>query len=119
MRIRAAWWLVAAALVIAGCGGGSGSGGGGTCTSNCPTNAISVASVTPINLATNVAISSTVPANFNIGANVSTITSSTFTLTAQGGGAVAGSVVAGAGGLSATFTPTAPLTYSTMYTATL
>jgi len=117
MRIRAAWWLVAATLVIAGCGGGS--GGGGTCTSNCPTNAISVASVTPANLATNVPITSAVTANFNIGANLSTITSSTFTLTAQGGVAVAGTVVAGGGGLSATFTPTAPLAYSTTYTATL
>jgi O-glycosyl hydrolase len=117
MRIRAAWWVVAAALVISGCGGGS--GGGGTCTSNCPTTAISVASVTPASLATNVAITSAVTANFNIGANASTITTSTFTLTAQGGGAVAGTVAAGGGGLSATFTPTASLAYSTTYTATL
>jgi O-glycosyl hydrolase len=116
MRIRAAWWLVAATLVISGCGGGS---GGGTCTSNCPTSVITVGSVSPANGATGVAINSTVTANFNIGANLSTITSSTFTLTAQGGGAVAGTVVAGGGGLSATFTPTASLAYSTTYTATL
>ncbi len=117
MRIRAAWWLVAAALVISGCGGGSGGGGG--CTSNCPTTAISVSSVTPTSGATGVAITSTVTANFNIGASASTISASTFTLAAQGGGAVAGTVVAGAGGLSATLTPSAPLAYSTMYTATL
>jgi O-glycosyl hydrolase len=118
MRIRAAWWLVAATLVLAGCGGGS--GGGGTCTSNCGTTSpLSVSSVTPASGAMGVAINSTVTANFNIGANASTITSSTFTLTAQGGGAVAGTVAAGGGGLSATFTPTAPLAYSTMYTATL
>jgi O-glycosyl hydrolase len=117
MRIRAAWSLVAAALVVTGCGGSS--GGGGTCTSNCPTNAISVASVSPANGATGVAITSTVTANFNIAANASTITSSTFTLSAQGGGAVTGTVVAGAGGLKVTFTPNAPLAYSTTYTATL
>jgi O-glycosyl hydrolase len=116
MRIRAAWWLVAGAVVISACGGGS---GGGTCTSNCPTSAIGVASVSPANGATGVAINSTVTASFNIGANASTLTNSTFTLTAQGGGAVVGTVVAGGGGLSATFTPNAPLAYSTTYTATL
>jgi O-glycosyl hydrolase len=116
MRIRAAWWLVAAALVISGCGGGS---GGGTCMSNCPTNVIEVATVSPANLAMNVAITSTVTASFNIGANASTITNSTFTLTAQGGGAVAGAVTSSNGGLTATFTPNAPLAYSTTYTATL
>ncbi len=118
MRVRAGWWLVASALVISGCGGGGGSGGG-TCTSNCPTNAISVNSVTPANGATGVAIGSAVTADFSNGANASTISASTFTLTAQGGGAVAGTAVAGVGGLSATFTPSAPLAYSTTYTATI
>ena len=117
MRIRAAWWLVAAALVISGCGGGSGGGGG--CVSNCPTNVITVDTISPGSGAMNVAINSTVTATFNIGANASTITSSTFTLTAQGGGAVAGTVSVNNGGLGATFTPNAPLAYSTMYTATL
>jgi|GEM_PF-1175458 len=118
MRIRAAWWLVAATLVLAGCGGGSG-GGGGTCTSNCPTTVITVGQVSPANGAMGVAITSAITANFNIGANLSTITTSTFTLTATGGGAVAGTVVAGGGGLSATFTPSTPLAYSTTYTATI
>ena len=117
MRIRAGWWLVAAALVIAGCGGGS--GGGGTCTSNCPTTVITVGPVSPANGATGVAITSAVTADFNIGANASTITTSTFTLTGPGGSAVAGTVGAGGGGLSATFTPTASLAFSTTYTATL
>jgi O-glycosyl hydrolase len=117
MRIPTAWWLVAAvSLVIAGCGGG---GGGTGCGSNCPTNAISVAIVSPANGATGVAIGSAVTASFNIGANASTITTSTFTLSAQGGGAVAGTVSVAGGGLSATFTPNASLAYSTTYTATL
>jgi len=117
MRIRAAWWLVAAALVIAGCGG---SGGGTTCTSNCNTSSpLSVSAVTPTNGATNVAISSALTATFNSAVNASTITNSTFTLTQSGGGAVAGTAVAGGGGLSATFTPSAALAYSTTYTATI
>ena len=116
MRISAAWWLVAVSLVIAGCGGG---GGGTTCTSNCATSTISVASVTPANGATGVAIGSVVTAAFNIGASASSVTNSTFTLTQQGGGAVAGTVGVSNGGLTATFTPTASLAYSTTYTATL
>jgi O-glycosyl hydrolase len=116
MRMTTAWFLASVSLVIAGCGGG---GGGGTCTSNCPTNAISVSVVTPANLATGVAVTSAITATFNIGASAGTITTSTFTLTQQGGGAVAGTASAGNGGLTATFTPSAPLAYSTTYTATL
>jgi O-glycosyl hydrolase len=117
MRIRAAWWLVAAALAISGCGGG---GGGTTCTSNCNTTSpLSVSSVTPATGATGVAITSAVTATFNSAVNASTITGSTFTLTASGGGAVAGVVASSNGGLTATFTPNASLAYSTTYTATL
>jgi len=116
MRVTTAWWLVTASLTIAGCGGG---GGGGTCTTNCPTNAISVAAVSPANGATGVLISSAVTATFNIVASASSVTNSTFTLTQQGGGAVAGTVSVSNGGLTATFTPTAQLAYSTTYTATL
>ena len=116
MRILSAWCVLAVTLVIAGCGGG---GGGTGCGSNCPTNALSVSSVTPANGATGVAVSSTVTASFNIGASAATITTSTFTLAAQGGGAVAGTVSVGNGGLNATFTSNASLAYSTTYTATL
>ena len=100
MRITAACLLVAVSLVIAGCGGG---GGGSTCTSNCPTSVLSVAAVSPANGASGVAINSNVTASFNIGATASTITTSTFTLAAQGGAVVVGSVSVASGGLSATF----------------
>jgi O-glycosyl hydrolase len=116
MRFLSAWCVVAATLVIAGCGGG---GGGTGCGSNCPTNVLSVAIVSPVNGATGVAVGSSVTATFNIGANASTVTNSTFTLTAQGGSAVAGLVAVSNGGLTATFTPNASLAYSTTYTATL
>ncbi len=116
MRSTTAWLLAAVSLLIAGCGGG---GGGTTCTSNCTTNTLSVSGVTPANGATGVAITTAVTALFNVGVSAATITSSTFTLTQQGGGAVAGTASAASGGLSATFTPTAPLAYSTTYTATL
>ena len=54
MRIPTAWWLVAAvSLVIAGCGGG---GGGTTCTTNCVSSTLSVATVSPANGATGVAV---------------------------------------------------------------
>lgn len=113
MRIPTAWWLLAASLVIAGCGGG----GGSTCTSNCATSVISVAGVTPANGATGVAITSAVTATFNIPANASTITPSTFTLIPQGGSAVAATV--SYSGSVATLTPTASLANNTTYTATL
>ena len=79
----------------------------------------SVSSVTPATGATGVAITSAVTATFNSAVNASTITGSTFTLTASGGGAVAGVVASSNGGLTATFTPNASLAYSTTYTATL
>jgi O-glycosyl hydrolase len=118
MRIRAAWWLVAAVLVIAGCGGSG--GGGGTCTSNCGTTSpLSVSSVSPVNGSTGVAISSAVTATFNIGVSAGTVTNSTFTLAQFGGGAVAGTVSFNSATLTATFTPTSPLAYNTTYTATI
>lgn len=116
MRIRTGWWLVAASLVIAGCGGGSG-GGGTTCTSNCPTNVLSVSAVTPVSGATGVAVTSAVAATFNLPINASSLTSSTFTLTPQGSSAVMATV--SASGTVATLTPAAPLAYSTSYTGTI
>ncbi len=119
MRIRAAWWLVAATLVIAGCGGGSG-GGGMTCTSNCvATTAPTITAVTPTNTSTGIAITSAVTATFSEAMNSSTITGSTFTLVPQGGSAVAATVSYNASGNVATLTPTASLVNGTTYTATI
>ncbi len=114
MRITTACWLAAVSLVIAGCGGG---GGGTTCTSNCVTSTLSVASVTPANGATGVAINSAVVATFNTPVSIPTLTASTFTLTPQGGAAVAATVTAV--GTTAQLAPNAPLAYNTTYTATL
>lgn len=119
MRIRTAWWLLAGVLAIAGCGGGgsnSGGGGGGGGGSNTPPT---VASVTPTNGTTGVAIASAVAATFSEAMNASTITASTFTLTPQGGAAITGTVSYNSSNLTATFTPGAPLAYSTTYTATI
>ena len=115
MRVPSAWWLVAAvSLVIPGCGGG---GGGTTCTSNCVTTTLSVASVTPANNATSVAVTSAVTATFNEAMNAGSITNSTFTLVPQGGSAVAATVSYAAD--VATLTPTASLSNNTTYTATI
>src|ERR1700734_3790158 len=103
MRIRAAWWLVAAALGIFGGGGGGSGGGGTTCTSNCNTTSPpSVSAVTPTNTSTGIAITSAVTATFSEPMNASTITGSTFTLVPQGGSAVAATVSYNASGNVAT-----------------
>jgi O-glycosyl hydrolase len=78
-----------------------------------------VASVTPLNLSTTAAISTTVTATFNQAMNSSTITASTFTLTGPGNSSVQGTVAYNAGTSVATFTPAANLAYSTTYVATL
>ena len=76
----------------------------------------SVVSATPANGATNVAVNTAISATFSTNMIPSTLTGTTFTVTAPGG-AVAGSV--SYSGLTATFTPTAVLAYSTVYTATI
>jgi O-glycosyl hydrolase len=78
-----------------------------------------VTGVTPINLSTTAAISTTVTATFNQAMNSSTITASTFSLTGPGNTSVQGTVAYNAGTSVATFTPTANLAYNTMYVATL
>lgn len=106
--------LIFSALMIAGCGGGgSSSGGGGGMTTSPPL----VTATTPASAATGVAVNSTVTATFNEAMNAATITSSTFTLAAQGGGAVSGTVTYASN--VATFTPSSALAYSTQYTATI
>jgi O-glycosyl hydrolase len=85
-----------------------------------------VTSTTPINTATGVSVASIPLATFSQPMNPSTINSSTFTLTAAGGAAVAGTVTYTAGGVcglvcppTAYFTPSANLAYNTLYTATI
>ncbi|MHB8527159.1 MAG: Ig-like domain-containing protein [Candidatus Acidiferrales bacterium] len=75
-----------------------------------------VTSTVPANGATGVPTAQAITANFNQAMNVSTITSSTFTL-AGPSGAVTGTVTSS--GTIATFTPSAPLAASTLYTATI
>jgi O-glycosyl hydrolase len=78
-----------------------------------------VTSVTPLNAATGVPITSALTATFSQAMNPATITSSTFTLTGPGSASVSGTVTYAATGSVATFTPAANLAYSTQYTATM
>jgi hypothetical protein len=74
----------------------------------------SVVSTSPANGASNVAVGTTVTATFSEAMNASTITTSSFTL-----GGVSGSVSYNSGTYTATFTPSAHLSYNTTYTANL
>ena len=77
-----------------------------------------VVSVTPAQGATNVAVTAIISATFNEKMNAASINAGTFTVTAPGGVAVAGTVAYS--GLVATFTPSSgALAYSTTYTATI
>ena len=76
-----------------------------------------VVSTTPANGAANVPIGQVLSATFSGAMNPATISATTFTLTATGGSAVAGTITYS--GLVATFTPTVSLANSTNYTATI
>jgi hypothetical protein len=80
-----------------------------------------VTSVVPANGATNVPLNQKVDATFNTPMNPATITAAgTFTVAIAGGGAaVPGAVTYDAASNTAIFAPTAPLTASTQYTATV
>lgn len=88
-------------------------------TTAAPPPAPTVTSTVPANGATGVAVNTAVSATFSEAMNVSTITASTFTVTAQGGASVAGSISYDPATTTATFTPSANLAADTMYTATL
>jgi Ice-binding-like/Bacterial Ig-like domain len=77
----------------------------------------SVVSTIPANGAADVVIGTTVSATFSMAMNPSSVTASTVTLVGPGGTAVTGAVTYN--GLTATFTPSAPLAYSSVYTATI
>jgi O-glycosyl hydrolase len=74
-----------------------------------------ITAVTPLNTAINIATSTTVTATFSEAMSASSITSSTFTLTPQGGSAVTGTY--SVNGAVVTFTPSAALAGGTLYTA--
>jgi len=76
-----------------------------------------VASVSPLDGATDVVTYITVTATFDMAMDEATITTSSFTL--SNGGAVSGTVSYDSGTYTATFTPTAKLDSNTIYTATL
>jgi len=77
----------------------------------------SIVSTAPVNGATTVAVNTAVSATFSQVMDPATITSATFTLAGPGATPVAGAVTYA--GNAATFTPTAVLTTSILYTATI
>lgn len=79
----------------------------------------SVVSVTPAQGAINVAVNVKITSSFSQLMNAASINASSFTLTGPSGAAVAGTVTYSASGSIATFTPSADLAYSTLYTATI
>jgi len=78
-----------------------------------------VISTVPVNLATNVPINQALTATFSVAMTAATIDSTTFKLSGPGGATVTGVVTYVAAGSVATFTPTASLASSTVYTATI
>jgi hypothetical protein len=77
----------------------------------------SVVSTIPANGATSVVINTPISATFSMAMDPATISATTFTVAGPGGAAVAGAVTYS--GTTATFTPSAVLAYSTLYTATI
>jgi hypothetical protein len=89
----------------------------------CGKEAVSIApptvtSTTPTNGAVSVPVNQVISATFSEAVNPATVTGSTFTVSTAGG-AVAGTVSYTATGSVATFTPSSPLAYNTLYTATI
>ena len=78
-----------------------------------------VTSTIPLNGATGVPLNQIVSATFSEAMNPATINSTTFTLTGPGATAVPGLVAYAAVGNTLTFTPTANLAPSSLYTATI
>lgn len=76
-----------------------------------------VVSTIPANGSTNVPVGQILSATFNEAMAPATLNATTFTLTGTGGTSVAG--VVAYSGTTATFTPAAPLAFSTQYTATI
>ena len=83
-----------------------------------PTPPTVIATV-PANLAVAVPINQALSATFSVAMTPATINAATFTLTGPGTTPVTGVVTYVAAGSTATFTPSAPLAYNTLYTATI
>ncbi|WP_255483999.1 Ig-like domain-containing protein [Granulicella sp. 5B5] len=78
-----------------------------------------VISTVPANLAVDVPINQALSATFSVAMTPATINATSFTLTGPGATPVTGAVVYVVAGSTATFTPSAPLAYNTLYTATI
>jgi hypothetical protein len=89
-----------------------------TAASIVPTPPTVIATI-PANAATDVPLNQTVSATFSKAMNPATIDSTTFTLTGPGATPVSGLVAYAAVGNTLTFTPTANLAASTLFTATI
>ena len=83
------------------------------------TTAPEVVSTMPVSAATGVALNQAVSATFSEAMDPLTITTATFQLIEQGGSPIAGTVAYDPINLIATLTPSAPLTSSTTYIATV
>ena len=83
------------------------------------TTAPTVTATSPLNGATGVPTNPAITAAFSESMDASTISTTTFTVAAPGGIAVAGSVTYATTDSLATFTPASPLAASTLYTATI
>ncbi len=79
----------------------------------------SVTLTIPADTATAVAVNAQISATFSEDMKSSTITGTTFTVAGPGNVPVTGSVTYSAGSRTANFAPTAPLPFSTLFTATL
>ena len=77
-----------------------------------------VTATSPANVGLNVPINSKVTATFSAAMDPASLTTTTFAVK-QGGTSVAGAVTLDAATNTATFTPTAPLTFSLVYTSTI
>lgn len=117
---RCLTWLMTLLLccLAAGCGGGGGDSGGGAALKP-QTNQPTVTFTNPAAGATGVAINTKITASFSKAMTPATINATTFTLTAPGAVAVAGSVVFNTTDNIATFAPSSNLPPNTKLTATI
>lgn len=116
LKLLSMAFLIALAIGATGCGDDDRDSGSAANLITPPT----VIAVTPpsgaIDVCPNTAV---ITATFSKAMNAATLNTSTFTVTGTGGASVTGTVTYVAATQIATFTPTAPLAVSTVYTATI